>query len=363
MSSSYPPPGWGPSAALSAGRGGSDPDSNAFLRGKSFVGFLNEAALNQVCGVATSDSNNNKRLDKKFDGICIKEDCQTPSHFNRKRSSNFLPGWYLIRNDGTRVKDVYMFPRGKAELSQLHTKSLLDLRIKDPMLAVTIFERLANAATSAIGHKETQALSMDKGFRAEVDSDEGALPDEEDADLSYDEVIDMEEGVIKTEKPFIMKSPQPTDVDARRLLEAKKLIDELPSDPETLSDQESTHLKILLAAAEAADINAEGSFVPPAMVTNLLKVTNTLLGLVAASNERQSQLGFQLDENLSFTDSVNKLVKSRTTKGALVPGVKSQNIWKGVQSIQDGNTSQARTIKTLTTDVENAYKKIDDMQD
>ena len=95
-------------------------------------------------------------------------------------------------------------------------------------------------------------------------------------------------------------------------------------DPDILSGQEATHLKILLAAAEAAGISAEGSFVPPAIVTNLLKVTNTLLGVVVASNERQSQLGFQLDENLSFTDSLSKLVKHRTTKGSLVPGVKSQ---------------------------------------
>ena len=98
-------------------------------------------------------------------------------------------------------------------------------------------------------------------------------------------------------------------------------------------------------------------------MTNLLKVTNTLLGLVAASNERQPQLGFQLDENLSFTDSVSKLVKHRATKEALVPGVKSQNVWKGVQMIQDNDFHQDRIIKTLTTDVENAYKKIGKMQE
>ena len=84
---------------------------------------------------------------------------------------------------------------------------------------------------------------------------------------------------------------------------------------------------------------------------------------MAASNERQSQLGFQLGENLSFTDSFSKLVKNRTTKGALVPGVKSQNVWKGVQLIQDNDLHQDRSIKTLTKDVENAYKKIGEMQD
>ena len=364
MSSTPPPPGWGPSAALSAGRGGSEPERTSLLRGKSFLGFLNEAALNQVCGVATTDSNNNKRLDKKFDGICIKEDCKTPSHFNVKRSSNFVPGWYLIRNNGTRVRDVHMHPRGEPSLATLHTQSLLNLRIKDPMLAVTIFERLNNATTTAIGQRETQALSMDSGFRAEVDSNDGAVSDRDDADLSYDEALepDNDPVVVKIKSP-VLKSPQPSDVDARRLLEAKKLIDELPSDPETLSEQEATHLKILLAAAEAADISAEGSFVPPAMVTNLLKVTNTLLGVVVASNERQSQLGFQLDENLSFTDSVSKLVKNRTTKGALVPSVKSQNLWKGVQLLQDNDLHHDRVIKNLTTDVEKAYQKIGEMQD
>ena len=217
-----------------------------------------------------------------------------------------------------------MFPRGDPALADL-TQSLLELRIKDPMLAVTIFERLTNDSTSAIGNNGTQALSMGKGFRNEVDSNEGAASEEDDADLSYDEGLDEVQWEIPPiEKPPIIKSPQPTDLDTRRLLEAKKLIEELPLDPDILSGQEATHLKILLAAAEAAGISAEGSFVPPAIVTNLLKVTNTLLGVVVASNERQSQLGFLLDENLSFTDSLSKLVKHRTTKGSLVPGVKSQ---------------------------------------
>ena len=99
------PAGWGPSEALAVGRGGSTrqttsiTNTSGILRGKSFVGFLTEEALNQVCGVATSDSNNNKRLNKKLDGICIKEDCQTPSHLNMKRSSNFVPGWYFTRKE------------------------------------------------------------------------------------------------------------------------------------------------------------------------------------------------------------------------------------------------------------------------
>ena len=224
--------------------------------------------MNQVCGVATTDSNNNKRLDKKFDGICIKKDCKTPSHFNVKRSCTFLPGWYLIRNNGIRVKDVHMYPRGEPSLATLHSQTLLNLRIKDPMLAVTIFERLNNASTLAIGHKETQALSMDKGFWDEGDSNEGAESEKDDADLSYDEVLDPDDDPVARQiNPPAMKSSQPADVDTRRLMEAKKLIDELPADSEALSDQEATHLKILLAATEAADISAEGSFVPPAIVT------------------------------------------------------------------------------------------------
>ena len=104
-SSAAPPSGWGPSAALAVGRGGSARQSTSvtntsgILRGKSFVGFLNDAALGQVCGVATANCNNNKRLDKQIDGICIKKDCKTPSHLNVKRSPNFLPGWYLTRKE------------------------------------------------------------------------------------------------------------------------------------------------------------------------------------------------------------------------------------------------------------------------
>ena len=53
--SSPSPSDWGPSAALVVGRGGSTRQSTSvsntsgILRGKSFVGFLNEAALDQVC--------------------------------------------------------------------------------------------------------------------------------------------------------------------------------------------------------------------------------------------------------------------------------------------------------------------------
>ena len=173
------PSKWGPSEALAVGRGGADRQStsitntSSILRGKSFVGFLTEEALNQVCGVATSDSNNNKRLNKKLDGICIKHDCKTPSHLNMKRSSNFVPGWYLTRKEQKRVHDVHMFPRGDVALAQLHTDSLLNLVIKDKMLAVTIFDRLDNSDTTEKGRLNTQALSMDKGFRKKDDSEEG----------------------------------------------------------------------------------------------------------------------------------------------------------------------------------------------
>ena len=110
-----------------------------------FVGFLDEDALGQVCGVATPNSNNNKKIDAKYDGICIKIDCKTPSHSARKRSSKFLPGWYLIRKDQKRNNDVHMYPRGPPSLDVLHRETLLNLVIKDRDMAVTIFDRLQGA--------------------------------------------------------------------------------------------------------------------------------------------------------------------------------------------------------------------------
>ena len=73
-----------------------------------------------------------------------------------------------------------MFPRGAVSLATLHTESLLNLVIKDKMLAVTIFDRLENSDTTENGYLNTQALSMEKGFRKRPDSDEEQ--DDEDCD-------------------------------------------------------------------------------------------------------------------------------------------------------------------------------------
>ena len=331
-------PGWGPSEALAVGRGGSARQStsitntSSILRGKSFVGFLTEGALNQVCGVATSDSNNNKRLNKKFDGICIKEDCKTPSHLNMKRSSNFVPWWYLTRKEQKRVHDVHMFPRGDIALAKLHTESLLNLVIKDKMLTVTIFDRLENSNTTEKGKLNTQSLSMEKGFRKEVvDSEEGAQNEDDEFDLSYD----SEHDDVTLLKVTNIKSAKPSQKESVSLSEAKKLIAELPLDPEVLSSQEAVHLSILMAAAKAADIKAEGSFVPPAIGINLLKLTNSLVSVVEASNNRQSQLAFQLDENVSSTGLLDKVIKRRTSKGSFFPPEPSENVWKGLQALME----------------------------
>ena len=354
--------GWGPSSALAVGRGGlarqspSVTNTSGILRGKSFVGFLNEAALDQVCGVATANSNNNKRLDKKVDGICIKRDCKTPSHLNGKRSSNFLPGWYLTRKEQKRVHDVHMFPRGDVSLATLHTESLLNLVIKDKMLAVTIFDRLENSDTTEKGYLNTQALSMEKGFRKRPESDEEQ--DEEDCDLSYDaEIQDEEVQFLEVSN----KNAYPGAKNDLTLKEAKKLIAELPLDPDVLAEQESMHLSILMAAANAADIKAEGTFIPPAVVTNLLKVTNALVGVVESSNERQSQLGFQMDENISSTNSLNKVIKKRTAKGSFLPTESSENVWKGMQVLLDRQINQERLIKELGSDLKTAKTKTAEM--
>ena len=325
------------------------------LRGKSFVGFLTEEALNQVCGVASSDSNNNKNLNKKLDGICIKKDCKTPSHLNGKRCENFLPGWYLTRKDQKRVNDVHMFPRGDVELAKLHTNSLLNLVIKDKMLAVTIFDRLENSDTTEKGRLNTQALSMDKGFRKEVDSEEEA---EDDMDLSYD--ADPDE--VKLAQVSQSKRTIPSQKENVSLGEAKRLIAELPLDPDELSSQEAVHLSILMAAAKAADIDAAGSFVPPAIVTNLLKVTNALLGFVEASNDRQSQLGFQLEENVSSTNLLNKVIKRRTSKGSYLPNETSENVWKGMQALMERQFKYEQRFKDLEGELKATRTKADNMQ-
>ena len=356
-------PGWGPSEALAVGRGGSARQStsitntSSILRGKSFVGFLTEGALNQVCGVATSDSNNNKRLNKKFDGICIKEDCKTPSHLNMKRSSNFVPWWYLTRKEQKRVHDVHMFPRGDIALAKLHTESLLNLVIKDKMLAVTIFDRLENSNTTEEGKLNTQSLSMKKGFRKEVvDSEEGAQNEDDELDLSYDSEH------VTLLKVTNTRSAKPSLKESVSLSEAKKLIAELPLDPEVLSAQEAVHLSILMAAAKAADIKAEGSFVPPAIVTSLLKVTNALVSVVKASNNRQSQLGFQLDENISSTGLLDKVIKRRTSKGSYLPSETSENVWKGLQALMERQLKQEQHIKHLDSEVKAATARTDSMQ-
>ena len=355
---------WGPSPALAVGRGGATTQSDStkrsttgVLRGKSFVGFVNEAALNQVCGVATSDSNNNKSVDKKLDGICIKEDCKTPSHMNVKRSANFVPGWYLIRKDEKRVKDVHMFPRGEPALTTLHKRSLLNLVIKDRILAVTIFDRLEGATTTEKGQSVTRALSMDQGFRAgPPTSDDGASLEDDDEDLSYEG--DQDEVTLMK----VLKKPGNNIDEAQALKEAKKLIAELPLDPAVLSEQEATHLRILMTAAKAADISAEGSFVPPAIVTNLLKVTSTLLEVIESSSERQSQLGYQLEENLTSTTSLDKLVKKRTSKGSALPSEPSENIWRGLQGLMDRQLKQERRIKDLDSQLNASMSSVDEMK-
>ena len=356
------PSGWGPSEALAVGRGGSALQStsitntSSILRGKSFIGFLTEEALNQVCGVASSDSNNNKRLNKKLDGICIKKDCKTPSHLNGKRSENFLPGWYLIRKDQKRVNDVHMFPRGDVELAKLHTDSLLNLVIKDKMLAVIIFDRLVNSDTTEKGRLNTQALSMDKGFRKEPDSEEGAQEEaEDDMDLSYDANPDEVTLVQVSQSKRAISSQKET-------VSLGGPIAELPLDPDELSSQEAVHLSILMATAKAADIDAAGSFFPPAIVTNLLKATNALLGVVEASNDRQSQLGFQLEENVSSTNLLNKVIKRRASKGPYLPNETSENVWKGMQTLMERQFTYEQRFKDLEGELKATRIKSDNMQ-
>ena len=253
---------------------------------------------------------------------------------------------------------MHMFPRGDVSLATLHTESLLNLVIKDKMLAVTIFDRLENSDTTENGHINTRALSMEKGFRNKPTSDDEG--DEDDCDLSYDADPQDEEVEFLQVKN---ESVQSGTKDTLSLSEAKKLIAELPLDPTVLSEQEAMHLSILMAAAKAADIKAEGSFTPPAIVTNLLKITNALVGVMESSNDRQSQLGFQIEENVSSTNNLNKVIKRRTAKGSLLPTESSENVWKSMQVLMDRQIKQDRLLKDLSTDLQIAKTKTSDMND
>ena len=197
---------------------------------------------------------------------------------------------------------------------------------------------------------------MNQGFRPGApDSDDSAVEDD-DEDLSYE----GEQEEVKLMK--VMKTPSPGTDETQALKETRKLIAELPLDPAVQSEQEATHLRILMAAAKAADISAEGSFVPPAIVTNLLKVTSALLGVVEASNDRQSQLGFQLDENVSWTASLDKIVKKRTSKGSSLPSKSSENIWRGLQGLMDRQLKQERRIKDLDSELKTSTTKVDQIK-
>ena len=251
-----------------------------------------------------------------------------------------------------------MFPKGDVSLATLHTESLMNLVIKDKMLAVTIFDRLENSDTTEKGHINTRALSMEKGFRNKPTSDDEG--DEDDCDLSYDADPQDEEVEFLQVKN---ESVQSGTKDTLSLSEAKKLIAELPLDPTVLSEQEAMHLSILMAAAKAADIKAEGSFTPPAIVTNLLKITNALVGVMESSNDRQSQLGFQIEENVSSTNNLNKVIKRRTAKGSLLPTESSENVWKSMQVLMDRQIKQDRLLKDLSTDLQIAKTKTSDMND
>ena len=112
--------------------------------------------MDQVCGVATTNSNNNKNLDTKITGICIKENCKTPSHQRVHPSVKFLPGWYLTKRNESRINHVHTYPRGDPSLATLHQEALLNTVCTDHVLAVTIFDHLESATTTDEGTRRTE---------------------------------------------------------------------------------------------------------------------------------------------------------------------------------------------------------------
>ena len=82
-----------------------------------------------------------------------------------------------------------------------------------------------------------------------------------------------------------------------------------------------------------------------------------------ASNSRQSQLGFQLDENISSAEGLDKLVKRRTNKGASLPTESSENVRRGLQGLMDRQLKQERKNKDLDTALKVSATKLDEMHE
>ena len=59
-----------------------------------------------------------------------------------------------------------------------------------------------------------------------------------------------------------------------------------------------------------------------------MNVSNALVEVVEMVTDRQVQLGFQLNVNLSTTDTLDKSIKKRTAKGSFLPTQTSDNVWK-----------------------------------
>ena len=276
----------------------------------------------------------------------MKENCKTPSHQRGPPSVNFLPGWYLTKRNESKINNVHVYPRGDPSLATLHQDAPLNTICTDRNLVVTIIDRLDAAKTTEEGTRRTEKLSLralEKLSAKAADSseeDDNALTfDSDDADLSFE----VEEAKASTSLKVTVynkaENIQPSAETLTELTQTKKLIREISLTSSEQDHQEALHLSILLAAAKAEGIKAEGSFISPAMLSNTFSATKELSTVAQDLSDCQAQLAYQLDENIATTKDLRITLMQRTLKGAMNSAFKTDNLDKQIQ--------QERKIKAL----------------
>ena len=83
------------------------------------------------------------------------------------------------------------------------------------------------------------------------------------------------------------------------------------------------------------------------MLSNTFSATKELSNVAQDLSDRQSQLAYQLDENIATTKDLRITLMKRTLKGAMNSAFKTDNLWSGFKHILDKQIQQEREIKAL----------------
>ena len=65
------------------------------------------------------------------------------------------------------------------------------------------------------------------------------------------------------------------------------------------------------------------------MLSNTFSATKELSNVAQDLSDRQSQLAYQLDENIATTKDLRITLMKRTLKGAMNSAFKTDNLWSG----------------------------------